>query len=136
MIDLGLHLVRVLSVLALILKLLGAGAIYGDERPSTKPTPKGITGYWQGVLKVGKVDIPLLINVKEKSGGSMSATMDVPDAGRKGVRIDEIVLTGDSVRLELKGVASFEGKLNKEQSEIAGIWKQGGQSFLVTFRRL
>jgi uncharacterized protein len=130
-----LHLVRVLSVLALVLGPLGTGAVHLDERPSDKPTPKGIAGSWQGTLKVGAVDIRLLISVTEQSGGTFSGTLDAPDAGRKDVRIDTIVLMDDCVRLELRGVASFEGTLTKEGSEIAGTWKQGGQSFPMTFRR-
>jgi hypothetical protein len=130
-----LHLVRILSVLALVLAQFGTGAVPPDKHSSDKPTPKSIAGSWQGVLKVGAVDIRLFISVTEQSGGTLTGALDAPDAGRKDVRLEEVVLTGDRVRLELKGVASFEGKLTKEGTEIAGIWKQGGQSFPITFRR-
>jgi pimeloyl-ACP methyl ester carboxylesterase len=134
--DFGLRLVRAYSVLALVLVPLGAAAARADEPPPARPTPKAIAGTWQGALKVGTVDVRLVIHLTEKPGGLYSGTLDAPDAGRKGVPVDTITCRGDSVRLELKGVpASFEGRLNEDGSEIAGTWKQGGQSFPVTFRR-
>src|SRR5579883_2826453 len=133
---LGSLLVRLLSIVTIILGSFVVGVTDADGPAHPKVPTKSIAGAWQGALKVGDVSIRLVVNLAEKAPGAWTGTFDAPDSGRKGVPIDEVTIKDDSLGLKLKSVpASFVGKLNKEWSEAKGTWKQGGQSFNVTFQR-
>ncbi len=133
----GSPLVRLLSVVTIILVSFVVGVTNADELARTKVPAESMAGAWQGMLKVGDVSIRLVINLTEKTPETWTGTLDAPDSGRKGIPIDEVAIKHGYLDLKLKSVpASFEGKLNKEWSEAKGTWRQGGQSFSVTFQRL
>ena len=115
------------------LALLVAAA---DTEPA-KPTDKGPAGAWQGAVKVGAVELRVVLNVTAKPDGGLAATLDSPDQGVKGIPVDEIAVTDKEVKLELKKInASFVGKVGGDGKEWAGTWTQGGADLPLTFKRL
>ena len=101
------------------------------------PAKKGAEGIWEGSLKVGKTDLRLVVRVSTKKDGKLAATFDSPDQGARGIAFDSIAFEGGKLKLEFKlGKATFEGKANKEVSAIEGEWKQGGQTFPLTLKRV
>jgi pimeloyl-ACP methyl ester carboxylesterase len=122
-----------IHVLAVGVGLLGPSTLHAAPPPAAR----NLEGLWQGTLKVGAIELRLVLHISAEAGGGFTGTLDSPDQGAKDLPIDEVTSKDAEVRLELKGVkASFEGKWNADGSEIAGNWKQSGQSFPVTFQRL
>ncbi len=137
MIEPGLRLRDILCTLTLVSWTLWAGATRSGEDSAEKLTPKGIVGSWYGNLKVGGVELRLVIKVSGKPDGTYTGTFDAPDSGRKDIPVDAIVHQGENVLLKFKVVpVLFKGMLNKNGSEMTGTWTQAGRPFPVTFRRL
>jgi len=122
---------------AAVLAALAVSAAWAADKDAPKPADKGLAGFWQGVIKVGAIELRVVLNVTAKDDGGLLATLDSPDQGAKGIPVDEVSLKDKDVKLELKTIkASFEGKLSDDGKEAAGTWKQGGTDFPLTFKRL
>jgi uncharacterized protein len=107
-----------------------------DKTPG-KTADKGPVGSWQGILKVGAIELRLVVNITAKADNGLSATLDSPDQGAKSIAIDEITVKDKEFKLELKKVkASFAGKLSDDGKEITGAWTQSGSDLPLTFKRL
>ncbi|HZS10056.1 MAG TPA: alpha/beta hydrolase [Blastocatellia bacterium] len=97
---------------------------------------KGIKGDWAGVLDVGSLKLNLILHITQESEGALRGTMDSPDQGANGLKIDTIALQGQTLQFEMKQIgASYEGKLNAEATEISGQFTQGGATLPLTFKR-
>jgi pimeloyl-ACP methyl ester carboxylesterase len=97
---------------------------------------QSLEGIWLGPLKIGKQELRIAFHLTE-TDGKLSAKMDSLDQGAKGLAIPEATFEGGVVRLASKGLnVAFEGKLNKDATEIAGDFKQGPNSFPLTLKRV
>ena len=86
------------------------------------------TGSIQGVLEV-------IVHIVTYDDG-MSATMDVPAQGGKGLPMTSVARTGSNVKFEMKALAaSFGGTLDGELSIIDGTWSQAGNSASLVLKR-
>ena len=104
--------------------------------PARAAADKGLEGIWQGTLEAGGIKVRLVFHVSKKDGKRL-ATLDSPDQGVTGVPLDEVEDKDGRVRLGLKkGGFAFEGKLKPDGSALEGDWKQAGQSFPLTLRRV
>jgi pimeloyl-ACP methyl ester carboxylesterase len=132
--------IPVSTALSIILSLLHPAFLRADQEPAKKPATKGIEGTWQGTLKPSVVDLRrlrLAFNISKKPDGSFTATIDSIDQGAKDIPVDEVTWKDPTLRLELKKINGvFEGKANKDYSEIEGKWQQSGQSFPLTMKRV
>ena len=107
------------------------------ETPAKGVPGEGLAGFWQGSLRVGPVELRVLLKLKQGDDGSITGTMDSIDQGATEIPISSVAQTGVQVRVALDKIGGvFEGRLNETQSEIEGQWKQGGQSFPIVFKRL
>jgi pimeloyl-ACP methyl ester carboxylesterase len=105
--------------------------------PFTIQSDKKIEGSWLGTLEVPGGKLRVVANVTRKPDGTLTALMDSPDQGAKGIPISRIALKGSAFTLEVASVgASFEGKLSADGKEIVGIFKQGGGEFPLTLKRV
>jgi dienelactone hydrolase len=96
---------------------------------------QGFEGSWHGTLEAGGAKLRLVLNVTKSDAGAYAAKVDSLDQGAT-IPVDTITVNGDAVRLEIKSAAIiFEGTLNKERTELAGTFTQGGQPFPLTFKR-
>ena len=76
-----------------------------------------------------------MFNVTEKPDKTLTATMDSPDQGAKGIAVSEVTLTGDSLDLKASGIGgAFAGRLVSD-SAIEGLWSQGGGKFPLNLTR-
>lgn len=106
------------------------------EAPGEIAAPQGIVGSWNGTLKVGTVELRLVVRVAKLPDGTYAGMLDAPDSGRKAVPTDKIVFARENVVLEFKQVpVRFEGALSKDGSEISGTWTQAGRPFPLSFHR-
>ncbi len=106
-------------------------------KPARQPTPAGVEEIWEGAIEVNGVKFPLVFHLFKQKDGRYAGTMDSPDQGITGTVLDVVVIKGDKVQLELKSaIMTFEGKLKKDGTEILGDFKQVGQSFPITLKKV
>jgi uncharacterized protein len=105
---------------SLVLVLLTGSHLPAQDAPKT---PK-VEGVWLGTLQAGELELRLGFTVIAKNG-KFTATFISIDQAAAGIPVNEIQIHDDTVRFALPAIkASFEGKINKEGTEIAGEWKQ------------
>jgi pimeloyl-ACP methyl ester carboxylesterase len=117
--------------------MICAASTRGQEK-DTKPTPKGLEGFWQAIVKTsGDIEVKMILKFVKKKDGKLTGTLDAPDNGATGIPIDEIRIKDGGVRLQIKALKMvIDAKLNKERTELGGAMKQGGVSLPLTFTRL
>ena len=98
-------------------------------------TSKGFEGSWNGTLEAGGQKLRILVTVTKSADGSYAGKFESLDQGAT-VPFDTVTLDGDNARFEVKAAGIiYEAVLNKDRTELAGTFKQGGQEFPVTFKR-
>src|SRR6202035_2354779 len=89
--------------------------------------PSPIVGAWEGTLDPGaqpKKRIVLHITVGQD--GILSGTIDYPDQDTSGILITAITYKQGVLHLESSStLVMYDGTMNKDNSEIAGLWTQG-----------
>ncbi len=80
-------------------------------------------GIWQGKLVVGR-ELSIIFHISGTED-RLSATLAVPEQGAKGIQVNSVKLTGDSIHLDLMVLrGAYKGKFI-DDSTINGIWIQG-----------
>src|SRR5438045_5018950 len=98
-------------------------------------TAKSFDGSWQGTLEAGAAKLRIALIVTKSDAGVYTGKFDSLDQGAT-IPIDAITVTNDAVRLDMKSAGIlYEGVLNKEGTELAGTFTQGGQGYPLTFKR-
>ena len=80
----------------------------------------------------------MVLHVRGDDQGATVATLDSPDQGQGGFKLDPFSLSPAEHRLafELKSKgAKYEGKLNGEGTEAVGTWTQASNSFPLTLKK-
>lgn len=104
---------------------------------ATQGEARGVEGIWEGTLSVGTAKLRLVVKVSSAEGGALTGKLDSPDQGATDLPISSITLTGDSFRFDMKLIGGeYEGVVNKDRTEITGVWTQSGQSLPLTLRRV
>ncbi len=94
-----------------------------------------LAGNWAGTLEAGAARLRLVLHVTAGASG-LTAKIDSVDQGAMGIPVTTITQQGLDVRLELGPLmASYEGRLNKDGTEITGQWRQGGAALPLVFKR-
>lgn len=89
-----------------------------------------VKGYWKGEV----MSLPIVFHVFEKEGG-LAATLDSPAQGAKDIPCESIVVSGDSVKINMPLLsASFSGVIESDGGSIRGIFTQGINVPLVLTR--
>ncbi len=120
-------------------KLLALAALVVSTCAAVEPAPGGmpLVGIWQGALKVGPVELRLVLEVAAPFPGQLTGTLVSLDQG--GARMPTSAVTEKDGAVHV-GVASidgiFDGKLNADNTELAGAWTQAGQPVPLVFKRV
>lgn len=102
---------------------------------SAQGEPKGPEGKWNGVLEAGGQKLRIVLTVSKPESGDYTGTFESVDQGAT-IPIDTFTVTGDDVRFEIKGAGIvFEGRLNKDGTELSGKFNQGGLVIPLVFTR-
>ena len=114
--------------------LLAASDSISAEPPKATETKES----WSGSLKIREgVELRLVVNIATDASGKRAATMDSPDQGAAGIKIDSLTLDKTKLSFEIKAILGrFEGKLNKDGKEAEGTWSQGAGSLPLTLKKL
>ena len=85
------------------------------------------TGVWKG--KIEAFNLTVVMNISEKEG-KLSATMDSPDQGVKGIVCDQVSVSGNNITVSITAAgANYIGTLSEDNKTITGKFNQGGGSF-------
>jgi pimeloyl-ACP methyl ester carboxylesterase len=115
----------------LALSLVVAFAATQEQTAPVKPE-----GDWRGTLAAGAARLDLILHVVRKNG-TLTATLDSPDQGATGLAVDSITVNDKSLRFEMKSLgADYEGMFSSDGSQIEGEFRQQGQRFPLTFKRV
>jgi len=125
-----------LIALALILAL-AHGAEAQTQTPNASAAAQNLEGTWEGALDVGAMKLRLALKVTKAADGAFAAKLDSLDQGANNLQVDAISLKDGAVHFEMKRLqVVFDGTLNKENSEIAGQFKQGEATYPLTLKRV
>jgi uncharacterized protein len=130
----------VTAAMMMVVALAGAGRA---DDPKTKATPKSNTDVaapeqvWEGKLTVGAgLSLRIVVHVGKTAEGKLTAKMDSPDQGAKGLKVDTITLDKTTLSFEMKAIlGKYEGKLNAEGTEATGTWTQAGNNLPLTMKK-
>ena len=97
-----------------------------------------IVGNWEGTLDPGaQPKKRVVVHITAASDGSLSGTIDYPDESASGALITAINYNAPVLHFEnTSGQVSYDGTMNKENSEIAGTWKQGAAALRLTLKKI
>jgi hypothetical protein len=96
-----------------------------------------IVGDWEGTLDPGvQPKKRILVHISAAQDGTLSGTIDYPDQDTSGILITAITYKEPILHFESSpSLSSYDGTMNKSNSEIAGNWKQGGTTLNLILKR-
>ncbi|AFK01921.1 alpha/beta hydrolase fold containing protein [Emticicia oligotrophica DSM 17448] len=92
-----------------------------------KGLAQDITGSWNGTLKVGTVQLRLVVNIS-KTGNAYNSTLDSPDQGAKGIAVTKTTFENAKLKFEIP-VAQIEYVGDFKNDKFFGTFKQSGKEF-------
>ena len=107
-----------------------------DTKAASITVSPDVAGDWHGTLDAEGTLLRLILKIAKAADGSFTASLDSPDQGQSNMPINSLTTAGDSITFAMKYIgAVYQGKFNKERSEMAGEWTQGGRSLPLTLKR-
>lgn len=110
---------------------------------SALPLPAQVTydknvlpGSWLGKLDIGIQQLRIVFNLKINDKDSLSATLDSPDQGAKGIPLGRVILNGDKLTIQAPMIMGEYLGTIKNDSTIDGTWTQGGKSLPLIINKL
>ena len=93
---------------------------------------------WEGPLELpGGIKLRLAFHALKTRAGAFRSTMDSPDQGTFGLKVDSTEIDKESIRFAVKAIGGeYEGKLGPAGDSAEGRWKQGGASFPLTLKKV
>lgn len=131
---------RVSPFLFILLLTVAAGCSgskeAAEEAPAMEEPPPSVVGDWEGRLNAVGASLRIIFHIQEDADGTLSATLDSPDQGASGIRVDDVSFEDGVLRMEARAIGgSYVGTLQEDGALIDGSWTQGGQSFALDLRR-
>jgi len=102
----------------------------------TSTSIAAVVGDWEGTIDTGSSSLRVIVHISQAANGTLSGTLDSPDQGNTGAAIDSVTYKEPDLHFAIERFgSSFDGKMNQDNSEIAGEWKQSGLSLPLLFKR-
>ncbi len=100
------------------------------------PKP-AVVGDWNGMLDVGGGNsLHIVVHITQAQDGSLTGTLDSPDQQTTGIKISTIGYKDGALHFECSDIGgSYDGKMNKDNSEVDGTWSQSGNSPALNLTR-
>lgn len=106
------------------------------SRAGATPAAVPVVGDWQGALSANGAALHLALHLTQDKDGKLGGTMDSLDQGANGIVITAINFKAPDLHFEISSIAgTYDGKIGKNDSEIAGTWSQSGASLPLTFTK-
>jgi pimeloyl-ACP methyl ester carboxylesterase len=126
---------RILPAFLAALWLAAPHLAFSDDAPQADSS--SIVGVWQGSLKVGGIELRLLLRFAKDGENGFKASLDSPDQGAKGIPADAVSFDKGAVKVEIKKIKGvYEGTLSTDGTNIKGTWKQTGPALPLDLKRL
>jgi uncharacterized protein len=123
---------KALLILTLLLTVLMSNTMNGQDNVDNKT----ITGSWIGKIPAGGISLRVVFNLLLTGKDSLTATMDSPDQGVKGIKVGPVKFDGKDLNIKAPLLlGEYNGTL-KSDTLIEGIWKQAGKTFDLNLTRL
>ncbi len=94
-----------------------------------------LSGSWQGAIKISGIELKIEVHFQKKTD-SLTAHIDIPQQGAKGLPLQNVTYNHPKVYFELSagpGLAKFEGE--KQGERISGTFTQGAGSGTFEIKR-
>ncbi len=109
------------------LKLTRTGEAKVEVPKPSPPVSAEFLGTWEGAINFGG-QLRLTLTISNGKAGA-EAVMVSLDQGNANIPVTTITQKGTKLSLDVKAVGGgFEGEMNKEGTQINGMWSQLGQS--------
>jgi hypothetical protein len=119
------------------LLVLELGLWIAPPKVMATSTTSSIIGTWEGAVDPGaQPKKRIVIHITVGQDGILSGTIDFPDEDASGALITAITYKEGVLHLESSStLASYDGTMNKEKTEITGTWTQGGSKLNLVLKR-
>ncbi|HEY4234166.1 MAG TPA: alpha/beta fold hydrolase [Lacipirellulaceae bacterium] len=105
-------------------------------RGAEAPESSKLEGAWLGPLKIGAIELRLVLKISVDDAGKLSAKVDSIDQGAKDIPVETITFADGTLTAELKLIGGkFVGKLDSDQQALVGTWTQAAQSLPLTLKK-
>lgn len=125
---------RILAGCVAVAYLLASAASAAQPAPVQPPAAAAdaatLAGNWSGVIKLPGMELKIQVALVA-AGGAWSGTIDIPQQGAKGLKLDAIEANDDEVSFRIAGIPgdpTFVGRPDGA-ARISGQFSQGGASF-------
>ena len=91
--------------------------------------PAGAAGHWEGAIQTPGGELPIEVDLVDRSGGKWEGSINIPSQNLKGFPLSGLTVQGNAVSFAMKGVPGdpqFKGTLSKDGKTLAGDFSQGG----------
>jgi uncharacterized protein len=86
-----------------------------------------VNGSWMGTISFFGKSFRVLFHLKQEANNEISGTMDSPDQGFKGIKLEDVMLLEDELIIDMpKFRAQYSGTYNKDSLWFNGSLEQGG----------
>jgi len=118
-----------------------AAATLSEPAPTSHPSDGlsgGVLGNWQGTLDPGNgKPLRVVTHIWREKGGGLTGTLDSPDEDAFGIVISLVREESSGLHFEVESLGGrFDGRLEAQESEIVGTWRQHEASVPLTLRRV
>jgi hypothetical protein len=78
----------------------------------------------------------VIVHISQSADGKLTGSLDSPDQGATGIAIGTATYNEPDLHFSIESLgSSYDGKMNRDNSEITGYWKQSGLSLQLVFKR-
>jgi hypothetical protein len=93
-------------------------------------------GDWEGKIDTGSGSLRVIVHISQAADGTLKGSLDSPDQDSLGTAIGPVTYKQPDLHFAIESFgSSFDGKMNPDNSEIAGEWRQSGRSLPLVFKR-
>jgi uncharacterized protein len=118
--------VTLISILIMISNSLSA---------QTVSTKKNVTGSWSGKLSANGMELKIVFNLKLIEKDSLTATLDSPDQGAKGIPCGRVTLDKKKLVIKAPGINGEYNGIVSGDSTINGTWTQNGATLPLNLKK-
>jgi pimeloyl-ACP methyl ester carboxylesterase len=98
--------------------------------------PSNIDGAWLGAIDTGTIKLRVVFHLLNTDEG-LTATLDTPDQGLKGMTTSAVKRDGPSLKIEVNSIGgAFDGTIASDLASIDGKWTQGGATMPLVLKPL
>jgi uncharacterized protein len=98
--------------------------------------PSDIDGAWLGTIDAAAVRLRVVFRITNMQDG-LTATLDSPDQGMKGLPGTAVMRDGSSLKIETNQIdGTFVGKIAADLASIDGTWTQRGRDYPLVLKRV